>query len=890
VRALQRLIVRNRNVTVGAMTTKRRVELGCGQRTEPRGPLYTRRKPLRTLTVVTTIIGAIALGVVSPGVSSAHTLGRVTKATCAKLPWTKASVQRTSTPSALAGMVLACLELRDPKTYRYDEIGIVSLIALGWFENVSEFGDGSKTQTVLAALGMPPLTLEDGPGGLLNPGATQLPNELALGATFDRSLATIYGGVLGAQAHAIGYDGVQAPDLNLTRVETWGRARESFGESPVLAGDMGAAEALAIASQGEIPVLKHFGPYSQDTDRKSLDQKVSDKALWSLYVRPFTIALRALKPELGEGGHALGVMCSYGLINHVNACLTPYLSQELDQLGVDAFVRTDLGVGVNPAPLLLNDVSLIKPMFVHVLVSTIGQRGVRAALNRAVLKVFETEFADGLVNGKSVTAVAHSLPPTLAASGLTSAISIEQRAAVLLKNSGVLPLDSADSTVSVISDATLPTTCSALASGLASALSVSSTCTDDQPASMPTSTLFDDLPNAAHQESRTVRFTPPTTGPYVVTATTLGNTKLTLNGKTIVNAQGLAEFEVPNTDLVQLTGGDQVSFEVTWTGTPPTVKIAYVQAAVDNAVSATSGAKVAIVVAYDSDEEGMDRSSIALPGDQDAVIAAVAAKVSTIVVLATDGAVSMPWLPAVDGVVEVWNANPATLDMDVTESSFVPAWTNLLDGQANPSGRLPETFPVSLAQSPAGVRAFWPGFGPEVNLDAAPDDGVGIGMSWYRAEGWPVLFPFGFGLSYTDYELDGGSVQSSSQGLTMTVAVKDTGQLGGTEPVQVYADWPAVDGEPDLQLVGFSTVTFTAAQAQGNATLDVTIPLSGDALSVYASGSMKLESGSYCLEAATYDGDPSAWSTGSIPLAPNPAGTQLTTTATTTLVHATCAS
>jgi beta-glucosidase len=846
--------------------------------------------PLRTLTVTVTLIGAVAIGALTPAVSSAHDFGAVTKATCAKLPWTKASVQQSSTPSALAGMVLACLELRDPKTYRYDEMGIVSLVAQGWFENVSELGVGSKTQTLLADLGMPPLTLEDGPGGLLNPAATQLPNELALASTFDSSLATLYGSVLGAEAHAIGYDGVQAPDLNLTRVETWGRARESFGESPVLAGDLGAAEAVAIENEGEIAVLKHFGPYSQDTDRKFLNQKVSAKALWSLYLRPFTIALRALKPVLGAGGHAAGVMCSYGLINHVSACLTPYLSRELDQLGVDAFVRTDLGVGDDPAPLLLNGVSLIKPMFFKVLVSTIGQRGVRAALNRAVLKVFETEFADGLVNGKNVTAVAHTLPAKLKASGGTSAITIEQRAAVLLKNSGVLPLDGTDGPVAVISDSTLSTTCSTLASGLAASLSLSSTCTDDQPASMPTSTLFDDLPNATSAQSRTARFTAPSSGPYVVTATTFGNTKLTLNGKTIVDAQGLAEFEVPDTDLVQLTGGDEYSFDVTWTGSPPVVQIADAQTQVNNAVAATSGAKVAIVLAYDVDEEGMDRSSIALPGDQDAVIAAVAAKVPTIVVLATDGPVSMPWLSAVDGVLEVWNANPATTDMDVTESSYVPAWVNLLDGEADPSGRLPETFPAAMAQSPAGVRSFWPGYGPDVNLNAAPDDGVGIGMAWYRAEGWPVLFPFGYGLSYTNYGLVGGSVQSSTGGLTMTVAVTDTGLQGGTEPVQVYADWPAVDGEPNLQLVGFSTVTFTNAQAQGNATLDVAIPLSGDALSVYASGSMRLEPGSYCLEAATYDGDPAAWGTGSITLAPNQAGTQLTTNGTTTLVHATCAS
>jgi beta-glucosidase len=841
---------------------------------------------MRTLAVAATLLGAVVVGVASPSVSTARTVDHVTKATCAKAPWTSTSDQQSSTPEALAELVLSCLELRYPNTYRYDEIGIVTLIPYGPWENINEFGPASHAQVALASLGMPPLTLEDGPGGLLDASATQLPNELALGATFDRSLATDYGDVLGAQAHAIGFDGVQAPDLNLTRVETWGRARESFGESPVLAGELGAAEALGIVSQHEIVVLKHFGSYSQDTDRKVLNQEVSVKALWDLYLRPFTIALRALQKD----PNTVGVMCSYGEMNGVADCLTPYLSRELDQLVVNAFVRTDLGVGVDPAPLLLNGVDMIKPLVEKTLLATLGHKGVRAALNRAVLQVFETEFADGLVNGKDTTVAARTLSPTLRASGVTSAVSIEQRAAVLLKNSGLLPLTSADGPIAVLSEPTLATTCSTVASGLASALSVGATCSDEQPSSLPTTTLFQHLPSSAHAESRSVAFTAPATAPYVVTLTTVGNTHVTLSGKTIINAEGRAEFPVPDTDLVQLTGGTRYRFSVTWTGSPPNVTIADAQSAVARSVAATSGAGAAIVLAQDVDEEGMDRSSIALPDYQDAVIDAVASNVPTIVVLVTDGPVTMPWLGSVDGVFEVWNANPNTSATDATESSLAPAWVNLLDGQADPSGRLPETFPVSMAQSPAGVRAFWPGNGDVVNLNAPPNDGAAIGMSWYRAAKWPVLFPFGFGLSYTTYELAGGSLRSTSGGLTMTIEVTDTGPVGGTEPVEVYADWPAADGLPDLQLVGFATATFTNAQANGATTLDVTVPIARDAMSVYSAGAMKLEAGTYCLEAATYDGDPGAWGTGPITLSPNGAGTVLTTSGTVPLSETTCAS
>ena len=103
--------------------------------------------------------------------------------------------------------------------------------------------------------------------------------------------------------------------------------------------------------------------------------------------------------------------------------------------------------------------------------------------------------------------------------------------------------------------------------------------------------------------------------------------------------------------------------------------------------------------------------------------------------------------------------------MDRIAAQYIGAWTNLLDGAADPSGRLPETFPASASQSPMGDQAFWPGYETNVNLDQAPNDGVGIGMPWYRDEGWPVLFPFGYGLSYTTYQLAGGSVTTSGTGL-----------------------------------------------------------------------------------------------------------------------------
>ena len=810
------------------------------------------------------------------GTSSARTPPRVARSTCEARPWGSAAYRSARTPSALAVEVLACLKLEAPTSYRHDEVGIVSLNASAFFQNVNEFGLTSTVQRQMARLGMPPITLEDGPGGLItktSPAPTLLPNELALGATFNTALATTYGDVLGAQAHQLGYDGVQAPDLNLVRVPSWGRAAESFGESPVLAGEMGAAEAVAIESNHEISVLKHFGPYSQETDRRELNQLVSAKAYHDTYIRPFTIVLHALLPQLAAGGHAVAIMCSYGNVNDTKACRSPELSEELDALGVNALVRSDLDVKVDPSALLLSGVDLIKPMDARELDDALGQHAVQVALDAAVTQIFRTEFADGLVNGTTTSAQPHRLTGATVATGRDDAQWIEEHAAVLLKNTDVLPLRPHAGPVAVVGDLLTDHACGLLASSLGRALARPSLCVDTA-RRVPKFVLFAHLPvgRGVDAATRVMTFRAPASGPYVASVTTWGNTELRVDGAVLVASHGLAEYQVQRTALVGLTKGARYTFRVSWHGAPPSVWLLAEQPAVDAAVRGVRGATCAVVVAYDLPREGMDRSSLDLPGAQEAIISAVAAKVPTIVLLATDGATKMPWLRRVRGVLEVWNPT-GVVATDRTLSRFVTAYTNLLDGAVDPSGRLPETFPVSAAGSPMAVQEFWPGYYSTVNLDLPPQDGVGIGYDWYRAAGWPVLFPFGFGLSYTRYQLLGGALTDTSTGaLRVSVAVRDAGGVEGTEPVQLYADWPTDAGEPRALLVGFGTATFSRANALAGTVKHVDITVSPDALSTYDLGAMHVDKGTYCLEASTFDGDPHSWSTGPITLGPTASG------------------
>ena len=827
--------------------------------------------------VVAIVCGAAVASVAFAPASGARNEPATSLTTCSQKPWTAKSYQASTTPSALATMVFHCLVLRFPKTYRHDEVGLVALNSYPWFQNVNEFGLTSTTQQDLAALGMPPITLQDGPGGIItrtSPSPTPLPNELALGATFDTSEATSYGTVLGTQAHEMGYDGVQAPDLNLVRVPTWGRASESFGESPVLAGEMGGAEAVAIEAQHEIAVLKHFGPYSQETDRKELNQEISQRAYEEVYIRPFTLALRALSPQLAEGGHAVGIMCSYGNVNTTKACRSPQLAGELDYLGVNALVRSDLDVKVNPSALLLNGVDLVKPMDTGQLVAALRNGAVDSALDAAVKQVFTTEFAAGLVNGRVTAAVAHHLSAAVSATGRSEGIGIEQRAAVLLKDDGLLPLSHADGKVAVIGDATLPNTCVALASALGKALGTTSWCGLDNKMKLTSATLFKGLwDSRGKNATRTTTYVAPAGGTFVVTATTLGDTKVALDGKTIINTRGLAEFSIARTDQVSLRKGTRYRFTLTWQGAPPSVTITDAQPEVTAAVHATSGAKVAVVLAYDLAREGMDRSTLQLPGAQNAVISAIAQRIAHRGA-ARDRRRGLDALARQGGRrLEGW-ARPARSTMDRTLSQYAAAWRNLLDGTATRPG-------ACLRRSPRRRRtAPW----QRIVLAGDRDQRRPEPPPGPRHRDRDALVPLG-GLAgalpvRVRAELRGllaGRVgRERWRGAAGSVNVQDANAVPGVEVVQLYADFPTSLGEPRLQLVAFGTVRFTKTSLATSSTKTATLTVTPDALTVYEGATMRVEKGSYCLQASTYAGDPRSWTTGPDALGATPNGQVIT--------------
>ena len=278
------------------------------------------------------------------------------------------------------------------------------------------------------------------------------------------------------------------------------------------------------------------------------------------------------------------------------------------------------------------------------------------------------------------------------------------------------------------------------------------------------------------------------------------------------------------------------------------------------AATAAQQAQVAIVFASYPESEGKDLSNITLPNNQNAMIAAVAAaNPNTIVVLNTGGPVLMPWLSSVKAVLEAWY--PGQDDGTAIAS--------VLFGDIDPSGHLPETFPTSLSKIPTASPAQFPG----VNGLVQYSEGLDVGYRWYDARKVKPLFPFGYGLSYTSFRFSHLTVTPKSlinrasgpdapngQGARVarvSATVTNTGQVRGSDVVQLYIGDPASSGEPPRQLEGFRRITLAPQQSR-----TVRFTITGHELSYFNSraNGWSLPDGLFSL----YVGDSSALS--SLPL------------------------
>jgi beta-glucosidase len=261
-----------------------------------------------------------------------------------------------------------------------------------------------------------------------------------------------------------------------------------------------------------------------------------------------------------------------------------------------------------------------------------------------------------------------------------------------------------------------------------------------------------------------------------------------------------------------------------------------------------AGSDVVLVFATQWVGEGIDALTLALPNRQDELIAAVAAANGrTVVVLETGGPVTMPWLPKVPAVLEAWYPG----------SGGGEAIAGVLFGEVNPSGHLPATFPASESQLPRPVLDGDPK-ADEQRFDVDYHEGAAVGYKWFDLKQLKPLFPFGHGLSYTEFAYSGLAAGVKDGVLRASFTVKNVGKVAGKDVAQVYVAPLKAKWEAPKRLAGFQKV-----EVQPGAAVAAAVSVDPRLLAVYdsASKTWRVAKGDYRVMLAASAADPHAVST-----------------------------
>jgi beta-glucosidase len=263
-------------------------------------------------------------------------------------------------------------------------------------------------------------------------------------------------------------------------------------------------------------------------------------------------------------------------------------------------------------------------------------------------------------------------------------------------------------------------------------------------------------------------------------------------------------------------------------------------------IIAAAAADVAIVFVSQWTSEGMDLPNLNFTdmlslSPNDGMVASVAAvNPRTIVVLENGGAQVMPWLNDAAAVLEAWYPGQRGGE----------AIANLLFGVVNPSGKLPITFPASVADLPHPIIASPPG--QNTTFPVPYTEGFNVGYKWYDSQSLTPLFPFGFGLSYTAFSISNAqlvdSLSAENPGFQVTFDLANTGSRAGAEVAQVYLGLPASTGEPPRRLVGWQKVYLEPGALQ-HVTIEVNENNSSHPLSYWdtASNAWRTAPGDYTV-------------------------------------------
>jgi beta-glucosidase len=648
-------------------------------------------------------------------------------------------------------------------------------------------------------LGIPYLWTDDGPQGVreevgvkswsatgqTDDFATALPPGLTLAATWNPDLARACGTVIGEEACVRGKNVLLGPGVNIIRTPLCGRNYDYYGEDPWLSSRIAVGYVRGLQAEQTVACVKHFALNNQEKDRGTINVEVDERTLREIYLPTFEATVR-------EAG-AMAVMAAYNRFRGDYCAQNDYLLNGIlkREWGFQGGVISDWGATHDTKTAVTNGLDLemgSRGSFDDYHLARAFRDGIQngtypmAALDDKVRRDLRMLFASGAMDGRkpgSINTPAH----------LETARHIAEEAMVLLKNDGaLLPLDSTKiHSIAVIGENAV-------------------------------------RKFAAGGNSAGVKAFRETTALEGIVERGGGSMN-------IVYSEGYRQ-PVPRRTSKEDLAGVKTS-ELSAASPEESRELA------DRAVQAAKSCDVAIVVAglshqAHADDEGTDRFDLSLPSHQAELIARVIeANPRTIVVLIDGSPVDMdPWLAKAPSVLEAWYGG----------SEAGHALAAVLFGDVNPSGKLPCTFPRSLADTPTqrgGLRAY-----PGVDGTVHYDEGILVGYRWYDTKKIEPLFPFGFGLSYSTFTYSNLRVSAAGpNSAEVECNVTNAGARPGAEVAQLYVELGRSQvHRPEKELKGFSKVLLAPGE-----TKTVKMSLNGRSFAYYSpeKHAWEIEAGDY---------------------------------------------
>ena len=651
-------------------------------------------------------------------------------------------------------------------------------------------------------LGIPEWSLSDGPHGVraeinrhdwayagwTNDSASYFPTGTAFAAAWNPELAYRRGEVLGEEARWRKKDVLLGPGVNIIRSQLCGRNFEYMSEDPYMNSVLAVAYIKGLQSRDVACSVKHFAVNNQETNRTTVDVECSERALREIY-------LPAFKAAVQEGG-ALTVMAAYNKFRGEFCAENNYLVRKIlrNEWGFDGVYVTDWGAAHSTVPSM--------------------EAGLDLEMGTLIDKYEDWYYANPLIDAVKSGKVPMSLVDEKVGDVLrvmikTNVLDPKKRfgpgsmntkehqqatydaaaeAIVLLKNqNNLLPLDfSSIKSLAVIGD------------------------------------------NATRKHSNG-GLSSEIKAVYEVTP--LGALRAKWGDKVDIRfAQGYEKLST----FVEGSNNGQSS------GTFSS-KTQESDALLKEAVEVARTSDVALLVCglnHDYDTESFDRLNMDIPyGQVELIQEVVKANPRTIVVMIAGSPLNMA-------------------AVDICSPAIVWAWFNgmeggnalvdVLSGKVNPSGKMPFTTPVSLDQSPAHALGNFPGRDLKVNYE----EDILVGYRWFDTKGLPVVYPFGYGLSYTtfDYSNLNTDKETYDQADTIqaTFTLTNTGDREGAEVAQLYVSDPVCSVmRPVKELKGFKKVFLKPGESR-RITLD--IPVSSLAFYSEAQSQFVVEPGEFILQ------------------------------------------